>query len=353
MFNDAKLLQSKEVIEFSALELLGDTNNEARVKVEAAVTESTGKVLHIKDAHQMADARRGLTALNALADTLSSQSIAGKLVSILSGSTNAMNNLLSCFPFISRKFTEEVAFNPMTPEECAALMHRQIRGAGIQIRYLKGASTPSKILDRFKDLARLPTWANGRDVKALASSIIKTTFNSSESLASLLAASEAEVLAAMDDFYEEKCEEQNATETGETPKKPEDSWVNVEIRVDDVDEAAPTTASTPEEPGEPAMASEELAQTASSSEELLLHGNATPEESSTSLSPVGEQGESASSPCHTDQQAVSMKPDHAESFAVSEEAGSPLAKLEKQEGPGERADEVEGLINGLEGMKLT
>ena len=324
-FNDSKLLPSREVIEFSVAELLGETTEKVRSNIEAAVTESVGKVLYIKEAHQMADARRGLTALSTLTDLVSSRTMAGKLVVILSGSTNAINKLLSRCPFVSRKFTEEIAFNAMTPEECAAVMHRQIRGAGIQVRYLKGAPTPTKILDRFKELAKLPSWANGRDVKDLASAIIKATFNSSESLASLLAVSEVDVLAAMDEFYKDKCEEKKAEHARKAPTKPEDGWVDVEIRVNDVDETTPAEPKSSEEPEEPGTASHEIAQKASSSGELLSSGVAKPEQPSATQSLHVGRGESA----------------------------SPVSHPEEQEASSERADEVECLIHGLEEMKLT
>ena len=66
--------------------------------------------------------------------------IHGKLVVILSDHSGGLSDLVSKHPGLLMCFAEEIVFNAMPAEDCAALLHRQIIAAGIRVKYLKAGA---------------------------------------------------------------------------------------------------------------------------------------------------------------------------------------------------------------------
>ena len=290
LFHDMNILRTSECIECHASDLIEDQGDDGEAVEDklggiAQHCAISGKTLLIKEAHMLAGADRG-EGICELLKSLQLSGTGGTWMVIVSGSTYGVNRLLGGNTRMAQHFTEEIIFRRMTPDQCATFLHRQIKAAGIGIKYLKGTATSTTIQDRFGELAKRPDWANGRDVKAIATLVIASAFNGTESLASSLMIGEDDVLAAFNDFCEGRDAEKGKRGKGAADDRtPGDSgWVNVEIHVEEVaDDTITTATSTPESPTESHADSLDLAPLGPSSKRPTVDLTA-PEEVATASS---------------------------------------------------------------------
>lgn len=62
-------------------------------------------------------------------DTITKPRFAGKLVVVLAGYDNDMNNLLRVNEGLSSHFAEEIIFPPLSPERCLRLLEDKLRNS--------------------------------------------------------------------------------------------------------------------------------------------------------------------------------------------------------------------------------
>ena len=336
LFHEMCLLPTKDIVELAASDLLDEVPRRTTVIVNNAIQQSAGKVLLIKGTHKLGDSELGAEALEAMTTTLQNATFSKRAVVILCGPTEAMNRMLSQYGYLSRCFSEEVLFNALTGEECSDLLQRQIKASGIGLQNKKGLSTSSKIPEKLKQLAQLPSWGNGRDIKAIAQSIIKGTFGGAESLASQLVVSETDILSALDDWHLEKervnapRNRNQAKEASARPGQSENSWVSVEVHVEDIDVDATADPSMLIQPDGPIPAP------AAQPESTHTHTPSKHSESS-----LTEQKRQIS-----DQQQV--KP-----YRAAKNVNSANADQQEHRDADIISDDVEALIHDLKGMNLS
>ena len=157
-------------------------------------------MLFVDEAYRFCDGGFGKEAINELVDCMTKPSFAGKLIIILAGYTNDMDNLLQMNPGLSSRFPEEVVFSNMTPEECLMLLEREIKKTGIdivpKIKETSSAQYQSTI-DILMELSKLPNWGNGRDIKNIAKSISSAVFASMSSGTSTLCVGPSQILQGL------------------------------------------------------------------------------------------------------------------------------------------------------------
>ena len=176
VFCDMGFLSSDEVIESSASELIGryigQTGPKTRKKLESAL----GRVLFIDEAYQLTSRYNsfGTEAVNELVDCLTKPMFCGKLIVVLAGYEEDLNQLLTTNSGLSSRFSEEIMFKAMGAHESVQLLHKElVKGdvfvhTGMQV----GEDGYMGVLQVMSYLISLDGWGNARDVLSLAKTII-------------------------------------------------------------------------------------------------------------------------------------------------------------------------------------
>ena len=173
------ILATNDYVDCSASDLIGQYVGQTGPKTQAKLTEALGRVLFVDEAYRFCDGGFGKEAVNELVDSMTKPKFAGKIVVILAGYTNDMDNLLQMNPGLSSRFPEEVVFSNMAPAEGLMLLEREIKKSGITVVPVM-KDTPlaqyQEMEDILTELSKLPNWGNGRDIKNLAKSISSAAF---------------------------------------------------------------------------------------------------------------------------------------------------------------------------------
>jgi len=101
---------------------------------------------------------------------------AGKLVIILAGYDNDMNNLLRVNEGLSSRFADEIIFPSLNPRHCLQLLEARLKRNQIAMPFLNNSSSYQAILDAISELAKLPAWGNARDIQTLAKSMVRAVY---------------------------------------------------------------------------------------------------------------------------------------------------------------------------------
>ncbi|KAH8810584.1 P-loop containing nucleoside triphosphate hydrolase protein [Xylogone sp. PMI_703] len=193
------ILGSNDYVECSASDLIGQYVGHTGPKTQLKLTEALGRVLFVDEAYRFCDGGFGREAVNELVDSLTKPKFIEKIVVILAGYTEDMDELLRLNPGLSSRFPEEVVFQNMAPEKCLELLEREIKTEEIDITPLIHCAPHNeyqRMLDIFTELSKLQSWGNGRDVKNIAKSICSEAFASSKS--SDLAVNAADIIRNLD-----------------------------------------------------------------------------------------------------------------------------------------------------------
>ncbi|KMU89771.1 stage V sporulation protein K [Coccidioides immitis H538.4] len=176
IFYNMGLLSAPEVVEHSASDLIGQYVGQTSPKTRKLLELASGKVLFIDEVHRLASGQFAAEAVDELVGFLTQQENAGKMVVILAGYQSDIRNLMSNRPDLSGLFKEEIAFDELSPEDCVAILLRELDANRIttesdflRVRESRGHSNVRKL---FKALIALPGWSNARDVKYLATQIL-------------------------------------------------------------------------------------------------------------------------------------------------------------------------------------
>lgn len=181
VFYDMGFMASAEVIECSSTELVGQYVGQTGPKTQKLLEKALGKVLFIDEAYRLADGQFAQEAMDELVDCLTKPKFAQKLIVILAGYDEDINRLMSTNPGLTSRFPETISFGHLPPENCLELFQAYIRKAGkIESSAVQAPSAAFKntLLELFKNLAQLRAWANARDVRTLANSVINKVLSS-------------------------------------------------------------------------------------------------------------------------------------------------------------------------------
>lgn len=193
-------LSTAEVDERSVTDLVASFTGQTGPKTIQVLERALGKVLFIDEAYRLGEGLFATEAINELVDSLTKPRFAGKLVTVLAGYESNMNELLSVNQGLSSRFSEEVIFTNMKPEHCWNFFQQNLGKTGIVIDK-NDSHASAKILSLFRELSKIPSWGNGRDVETISKSIIGSTFQSTTSSTRELTVSHSQIIDFLTTFY--------------------------------------------------------------------------------------------------------------------------------------------------------
>jgi hypothetical protein len=176
VYYDLGLLSQVEVVECSASDLIGQYVGQTGPKTIKQLERGLGKVLFIDEAYRLGEGMFAQEAVNELVDTITKPQFAGKLVIILAGYDNDMNDLLRVNEGLSSRFSEEVVFQSLSANHCLQLLKNELNQRSIGFPSMQDPDMNAYLLDRIEALSKLPAWGNARDVQTLAKSMVQTVF---------------------------------------------------------------------------------------------------------------------------------------------------------------------------------
>ncbi len=135
-----------------------------------------GKVLFFDEAYRLGEGHFAQEAINELVDSITKPQFTGKMVIILAGYDNDMNNLLRVNEGLSSRFADEVMFPSLAPRDCLDLLKGKLNQSAIAFPSMQDPEINAYLLDRLLDLSKLPAWGNARDVQTLAKSMVRRMF---------------------------------------------------------------------------------------------------------------------------------------------------------------------------------
>ena len=196
VFFDMGFLSAVEVIECSASDLIGSYVGQTGPKTRAQLEKALGKVLFVDEAYRLAEGNFATEAINELVDLLTKPTFMDKIVVILAGYDNDINNLISVNPGLASRFPEQIVFRNMSPEHCLEVLKRDVEKEDIQTPPLVDprSKVHKEMVVLLKQLASLPSWGNARDIKTLAKNMIGSVYRTQSLSSDALTISEDEIL---------------------------------------------------------------------------------------------------------------------------------------------------------------
>lgn len=184
IFYDMGFISTKEVVECSATDLIGQYVGQTAPKTRKKLQSSLGRVLVISDSGRLMNDSFAIQAVEELLQFLANPFNSGKTVVVLTGLTADINKLLEQHSALSGLFSEEIIFEAISPDDCIKLLLQELQGLGVNVN-IPALSDPSsenycKVRQLFRSLGALSGWSNARDVKNMAKQIIRQCFNASD-----------------------------------------------------------------------------------------------------------------------------------------------------------------------------
>lgn len=85
---------------------------------QSSCSKAHGTVSFVDEAYRLGEGAFATEAINELVDSLTKPRFAGKIIVILAGYEDSMNEPLNVNPGLSSRFSKEIVFNNMDPEDC-------------------------------------------------------------------------------------------------------------------------------------------------------------------------------------------------------------------------------------------
>ncbi|KAF8065347.1 P-loop containing nucleoside triphosphate hydrolase protein [Lyophyllum atratum] len=174
VYFDMGLLARPAVHECSASDIVAQYVGQTGPLVRKTFEKALGQILFIDEAYRLKEGLFAKEATDEIVSLLTDEHYKGKIVVILAGYDDDINQLLAVNRGLSSRFTEEVVFVNLRPEECLQILEKDITQKNIQLPGLADrSSTLSRALSRmFIEFSALESWGNARDVKTLAKKFI-------------------------------------------------------------------------------------------------------------------------------------------------------------------------------------
>jgi hypothetical protein len=178
VFYDMGFLSSVEVVECSTSDIIGQYVGHTGPLVKKTLEKALGRVLFIDEAYRLGEGHFAKEAVDELVSCLTLERYKGRVIVILAGYDQEINQLLAVNPGLSSRFTEEVYFSPMTPLQSIELLKIELGKKKITCDALTSVNSPShqRIIDLLEELTSFPSWGNARDVKELGKKMIHQLF---------------------------------------------------------------------------------------------------------------------------------------------------------------------------------
>jgi SpoVK/Ycf46/Vps4 family AAA+-type ATPase len=180
VYYDMGFLAKPEIIECSVADLLSPYTGGSGKKVIRMFEKALGKVLFVDEAYRLAE-QRAEDAIGEIVDCMTKEKFHGKLVVVLAGYKEEMDDLMRWNRGLRSRFATNVDFRPMKAADALQLLQTHLAKVDI---VLGGVARTSKetILDLLTKLGKCKSWANGRDVIALSRSIVQEAYTRGKGL---------------------------------------------------------------------------------------------------------------------------------------------------------------------------
>ena len=220
VYFDMGFLSSTEVVECSASDLVGQYVGQTGPKTKGVFEKALGKVLFVDEAYRLSEGHFAKEAMDELVGILTQERYKGKVVVILAGYDQEINQLLSVNPGLSSRFPDEIIFENMTSAMCIKVLEKALAKESVVI---DGLEDPSQLYTEFiilfDQLSDLPSWGNARDVITISKKMIRTAIENS--LSSPQQASEPSItLSAQDALACMRDTLKDLRERGNVPQNP-------------------------------------------------------------------------------------------------------------------------------------
>jgi len=180
VYYDMGFLSSVEVIECSASDLVGQYVGQTGPKTKAVFEKALGKVLFIDEAYRLSEGHFAKEAMDELVGILTQERFKAKMVVILAGYDQEVNQLLSVNPGLSSRFPDEIIFENMSSAMCIKILEKALAKENITI---DGLEEPSQYFTEFNilfdQLSALPSWGNARDVITISKEMTRIAIENS------------------------------------------------------------------------------------------------------------------------------------------------------------------------------
>ena len=178
VYYDMGILSSKEVVECSASDLVGQYVGQTGPKTKSQFEKALGRVLFIDEAYRLGEGHFAKEAMDELVGILTHEKFRGKLIVILAGYDKEMNDLLQVNTGLSSRFPEEIVFRNIAPAKCLEILDRKLRKESVILPALNDSSQPAnaKMIKLIERLSVLPSWGNARDMETLAQKMCEVVF---------------------------------------------------------------------------------------------------------------------------------------------------------------------------------
>ena len=180
VYYDMGFLSSAEVVECSASDLVGQYVGQTGPKTKGVFEKALGKVLFVDEAYRLSEGHFAKEAMDELVGILTQERYKAKLVVILAGYDQEINQLLSVNPGLSSRFPDEVIFENMSSAMCIKVLEKAMAKENITIDGLEDPSQlHTEFVILFDLLSDLPSWGNARDVITISKKMIRIAIENS------------------------------------------------------------------------------------------------------------------------------------------------------------------------------
>jgi hypothetical protein len=229
VYFDMGLLARPTVHECSASDIIGQYVGHTGPLVRKTFEQALGQVLFIDEAYRLRDGHFAKEATDEMVSLLTDERYKGKIIVILAGYDNDINQLLAVNRGLSSRFTEEIIFVNLHPEECLQILGKEMQRNKVT---LPGLDNPSGSLSRalsdiFIRFSSLESWGNARDVLTLAKKLISLALEEDDGTGgkgSLMTLDPVKAIQAAQDMLSTRSERQPSTAPHEceplTPTNP-------------------------------------------------------------------------------------------------------------------------------------
>jgi SpoVK/Ycf46/Vps4 family AAA+-type ATPase len=213
VYYDMGFLSTPQVEECSATQLIGEYVGQTGPKVQRLVEKSLGRVLFIDEAYRLSEGHFAKEALDELVDLTTKPKFQNKLIIILAGYVQDINQLISRNPGMTSRFPEVVDFAPLEPTACFKLItklleekkeHLESKGKTLDITCLSKARSVfrSNVEMKLESLSKQEGWASARDIQT----IVKSIFRGLNLNPTNISVSEIDVVRNINSMYVERDE---------------------------------------------------------------------------------------------------------------------------------------------------
>ncbi|KAI9775253.1 MAG: hypothetical protein M1835_005878 [Candelina submexicana] len=176
VYYDLGFLSEVGVVECSATELIGQYVGHTGPKTMRQLERGLGKVLFVDEAYRLGQGPFAQEAVDELVDNITKPRFAGKLVIILAGYDNDMNDLLRVNEGLSSRFADEITFPSLSPAHCLRLLEDKLQESEIVFPSMQDPTIYQELLEPITEMSRLPSWGNARDVQTLAKGMVRAVY---------------------------------------------------------------------------------------------------------------------------------------------------------------------------------